>query len=147
MFKKVTQQIWISTGYWGGGGGIELSNNARGHPIACILPLDCLTSDFWIWGYPHCFWIPHLPEMICVCVPVNPLMYTNTHTHTHARTHTHTHTHTYKQFTNLRQYIRYFVHVGLSAATHRQFFLRQNIFRAFKNNDRMFKITSNCRYV
>ena len=30
--------------------------------------------------------------------------------------------------------------MGLSAATHRQFFLRQNIFRAFKNNDQMFRI-------
>ena len=69
---------------------IELSNNARGHPIhvACILPLDCLTSDFWIWGYPHCFWIPHSPEMICVCVPENP-PYTYAHTHTHTHTHTH----------------------------------------------------------
>ena len=65
--------------------------------------------------------------------------HTRTHARTHARTHTHTHTptHTYKQFTNQRQYIRYFVHVGLSAATHRQFFLRQNIFRAFKNNDQI----------
>ena len=62
---------------------IELSNNARGHPIACILPLDCLTSDFWIWGYPHCFWIPHLPEMICVCVPENPPIHTHTHTYTY----------------------------------------------------------------
>ena len=69
---------------------IELSNNARGHPIACILPLDCLTSDFWIWGYPHCFLIPHLPEMKSVCVPENPPI----HTHTHTRAHTHTHTHT-----------------------------------------------------
>ena len=60
------------------GGKIELSNNARGHPIACILPLplDCLTSDFWIWGYPHCFWIPHLPEMKSVCVPENPPIHT-----------------------------------------------------------------------
>ena len=78
---------------------IELSNNARGHPIACILPLDCLTSDFWIWGYPHCVWIPHLPEMKSVCVPENPPIHTHAHTHTHththahARTHTHTHTH------------------------------------------------------
>ena len=67
--------------------------------------------------------------------------HTHTHTHTHARTHTHTHTHTYthtyRQFTNQQQYICYFVHVGLSAATHRQFFLRQNIFRAFKNNDQI----------
>ena len=62
---------------------IELSNNARGHPIACILPLDCLTSNFWIWGYPHCFWIPHLPEMKSVCVPENPPIHTHTHTHTH----------------------------------------------------------------
>ena len=27
------------------GGKIELSNNARGHPIACILPLDCLKKN------------------------------------------------------------------------------------------------------
>ena len=80
---------------------LELANNARGHPIACILPLDCFTSDFWIWGYPHCFWIPHLPEMKCVCVcPRKPPYtyahthaHTHTHTHTHAQTHTHTHTH------------------------------------------------------
>ena len=65
---------------------IELSNNARGHPIACILPLDCLTSDFWIWGYPHCFWIPHLPEMKSVCVPENPPIHTQAHTHTHTHT-------------------------------------------------------------
>ena len=80
------------------GGKIELSNNARWHPIACILPLDCLTSDFWIWGYPHRFWIPHLPEMKSVCVPENPPIHTRTHTHarthtTHTRTHTHSHTH------------------------------------------------------
>ena len=61
---------------------IELSNN----PIACILPLDCLTSDFWIWGYPHCFLIPHLPEMKCVCVPENPPIHTHTHTHPHTHT-------------------------------------------------------------
>ena len=74
---------------------IELSNNARGHPIACILPLDCLTSDFWIWGYPHCFLIPHLPE-ICVCVPENPPIHIHIHTyaHTYTRVHTHMHTHT-----------------------------------------------------
>ena len=95
---------------------IELSNNARGHPIACILPLDCLTSDFWIWGYPHCFWIPHLPEMKSVCVPENPPIHTHTHTqaHTHThkhkhtntqtQTHTQTHTHTHSQFSSHLSY-------------------------------------------
>ena len=72
---------------------IELSNNARGHPIACILPLGCLTSDFWIWGYPHCVWIPHLPEMKSVCVPENPPIHTHTHTHTHTHSHTCVHVH------------------------------------------------------
>ena len=60
------------------------------HCIACILPLDCLTSDFWIWGYPHCFWIPHLPEMKSVYVPENPPIHTRTHTHSHTHTHSKT---------------------------------------------------------
>ena len=38
---------------------VELTNNARGHPIACILPLDCLTNDFSLWGYPHIGVHPH----------------------------------------------------------------------------------------
>ena len=78
-------------------------------------------------------------HLITIETTINTHTHTRTHTRTHARTQTHTHTptHTYKQFTNQRQYIRYFVHVGLSAATHRQFFLRQNIFRAFKNNDQI----------
>ena len=62
---------------------IELSNNARGHPIACLCyPLDWLTSDFAIWGHPHFSNIPHLPETICVCVPQNHHTHTHTHTHT-----------------------------------------------------------------
>ena len=86
---------------------------------------------------------PRLRDVVSHLITIETTINTHTHTHTHtrkhARTHTHTHTptHTYKQFTNQRQYIRYFVHVGLSAATHRQFFLRQNIFRAFKNNDQI----------
>ena len=82
---------------------IELSNNSRGHPIACILPLDCLTSDFWIWGYPHCFEFPtYLRWRVCVS-PKNSLYirthtthtHTHTYTHAHTQTHTHIHTHTY----------------------------------------------------
>ena len=88
---------------------------------------------------------PRLRDVVSHLITIKTTINTHTHTHTHARTHTHTHahthtptpTHTYKQFTNQQQYIRYFVHVGMSAATHRQFFLRQNIFRAFKNNDQI----------
>ena len=78
---------------------------------------------------------PRLRDVVSHLITIETTINTHTHTHTHARTHTPTHT--YKQFTNQRQYIRYFVHVGLSAATHRQFFLRQNIFWAFKNNDQI----------
>ena len=64
---------------------IELSNNARGHPIACILPPRLINKWFAIWGHPRFETIPHLPEMICVCVTENhpTQMHTHTHTHTH----------------------------------------------------------------
>ena len=78
---------------------------------------------------------PRLRDVVSHLITIETTINTHTHTRTHA--HTPTPTHTYKQFTNQRQYIRYFVHVGLSAATHWQFFLRQNIFRAFKNNDQI----------
>ena len=63
-------------------GGVELSNNARGYPIACILPLDCLTSDFWSGDIP----IEFLREMKCVYVPENPPHTPHTHSHTRAHT-------------------------------------------------------------
>ena len=59
-------------------GKIELSNNARGHPIACFIPPRLINKRFAIWGHPHF-------EMIIVC-PRKPH-------HTYAHTHTHTHTH------------------------------------------------------
>ena len=65
------------------GGKIELSNNARGHPIACILPLDCLTSNFGFGDIPTVFEFPtHLRWFVCVS-PKTPLYIRTTHTHTH----------------------------------------------------------------
>ena len=111
---------------------IELSNNARGHPIACILPLDCLTSDFSIWGYPHCFWIPHLPEMKSVCVPENPPIHTHTHTHTHTQTQTHTHTHTHTH--TLRNILMHLTHWTTHTHTHTHTILHYTQMHAHTHN-------------
>ena len=72
-----------STGYWGIR--IELSNHARGHPIAFILPLDFLTT-FSDLGISALFLNSplYMYDVRVVC--------TQTQTpHTHAHTHTHTH--------------------------------------------------------
>ena len=78
---------------------IELSNNARGHPIACIYTTPRLLHQrFLDLGISPLFLNSPLTwDEVCVCPRIPPYTYTHTHTHTHTYIHTYIHIHTLTQ--------------------------------------------------